>query len=372
MTGKCKKVAILLNDYSLLGGVEKVTSNLSSLLKNNESNFFGIISLKQKNKIPKITYSENVSIFVVDFRKIIDFIILNKIDIVIIQVQGLYTCAKLAKKISQAGVRVISVLHNTPYAYLKWHFKLNSLKNFAKFIRWFFYYKLFAHFFLKNIALSSYQFLMVSKSVEKEIKNILPKYLHKKISYIYNPVDIGFESEEVILNKKNYIIYAGRFSEDKRVFESVMILSKVLSEYPEWEFIILGDGPEKDKIQNYLMVNNIKNIQLLGIVDNVKNYLKESKICLLYSKFEGLPTVLLEGIHTYNVLVSYDSYGGARDIVIDGENGFIVKNEPDFEQKIRLLLSDNNLLEKMMFNNKNYLLNFDNQRILSLWNRRLI
>lgn len=367
---KYKKVAILLNDYSLLGGVEKVTSNLSFLLKNNQVNFFGIISLKNKNKKPKIKYAENTDVFIVNSREVVDFIILNEIDIVIVQVQGLYTCSILAKKISLAGVRVISVLHNTPYAYLKWHFKVDSFKNFAKFIRWFFYYKFFSHFFLKKIALFSYEFLMVSKSVEGEIKNILPEYLHSKISYIYNPVDIDFESEDFLLKKKNYIVYAGRFSEDKRVFESVIILSKLLSKYSDWEFIILGDGPEKDKIQKYLIFNNIRNIRLVGVVDDVKSYLKESKICLLYSKFEGLPTVLLEAMHAYNVLVSYDSYGGAKDIVINYDNGFIVKNDQELEQKIGLLLSDYTLVDKMMSNNKKHFLNFDNKKILSLWIKR--
>lgn len=366
-----KKIAIVLSDFSVLGGVEKVTSNLSCLLQNNDFDFFGVISLKNKYKTPRIKFPSEIKIDVVNFNDLLSFVKKNKIDTVIFQVQWLYTSSILIKSLKRMGVNVIAVLHNTPYAYLYWHFKINSVRNCLKFLRWFFYHKVFSKFLLRKITCFSDSFLMVSNTVVNEIKDILPSNLHHKISYIYNPLSEKSKPTSIIPKKENYIVYAGRFSEDKRVFETVKTLSSLLDEYPSWTFLILGDGPERNKIDNYLRERNIRNIKLLGVVNNVSDYLEKSKICLLYSKFEGLPTILLEAMSSYNALISYNSYGGAKDVVFNKENGFIVNSSNELYEKVEFLLKNDDCLEKMMLRNENFLEKFSQDSILSEWKKIL-
>ena len=54
------KIAILLHDYSQLGGVEKVSANLAKAFIDEKMPFWGILSLEAANDVPKINYPKEI------------------------------------------------------------------------------------------------------------------------------------------------------------------------------------------------------------------------------------------------------------------------------------------------------------------------
>lgn len=368
------RVVIILNDYTKLGGVEKVTSNLASLFLKSNIPFYGIVSLNKKYDNPKIKYAKEVNIWVVELKNLKYFVKKNEISHVIIQSQLLKETSDIINEIKSDRVSVYPVLHSTPYAYLNWFLKVNNLVDFLKMIKMKFITKKRSIYFFKKIINASEAFLMVSSAAEKELKLILPNKYHEKIKYIYNPQSLEQVSDigdYKSIKKEDIIVYLGRLVYEKQVLKTLILLTPVLKRNSTWRFEILGEGPEKVLIEKHIFENKLSNVIVRGRVDNISTYLKKSKISVLYSFFEGLPTSMLEGAFHYNVLVSSNSKGGISDIIKNDINGFIVESDSDFVNKIELLMLNNEKLEKLKEGNEIILANFDNTNILKLWEKIL-
>ncbi|MDR0234811.1 glycosyltransferase [Acinetobacter sp.] len=362
-------VIIIINDYTKMGGVEKVTANLSKLFMCSNFSFQGVISLNREFDNPKIKYPAQLPFFVMKTGEIKKIIQEKKITHVIIQTQLLKETLDILKQLDGLDVKKIPVLHSTPYAYLRFFYKKNNIIDFIRYLKMIFITRQRSLYFIKEIIKRSNKFLLVSKKAEEELKFILaPKY-HNKISFIYNAHDIQVERNN---NKENIIVYAGRLAPEKQVFKAVKLLAPILKANSNWHLEILGEGCEKNIIENFILDNNINNVFLRGSVDNVFDYLSRAKISFLYSLYEGLPTSMLEASFYNNVLVTSDSKGGVSDIVENNINGFIVNNDMEFVRKVESLIADETLAINLSNGNSRVRQKFDNTKIIKLWENLFI
>lgn len=145
----------------------------------------------------------------------------------------------------------------------------------------------------------------------------------------------------------------------------------LLKKHQNWEFVLLVGGEEKILIENYLKQVNLPNIKYLGQMSDVFYYLKKSKICLLYSYYEGLPTILLEAVQHKNLIVANDGKGGFADIVQNGKNGFLVQNDVEFCKKIELLISNDKVYNEM-FHSEIFYEQFSESKIIEKWQQILL
>lgn len=102
---------------------------------------------------------------------------------------------------------------------------------------------------------------------------------------------------------------------------------------------------------------------------NIKKEYLNSSIFVMTSAYEGLPMVLLEAIELGLPTVCYDFKCGPKDIIIDGENGFLIKdgNSEAFIKGINRLIEDKSLRKKM--GNKAKLLSarYSQEAIMHKW-----
>lgn len=94
------------------------------------------------------------------------------------------------------------------------------------------------------------------------------------------------------MNKENYFLYVGRLSEEKGIIE----LLEVFKNLPKHKLLVIGDGPLKDKVDEY---KKYQNIRIIGFLprEKVYEYIKKSKAVIIPSLwYEVLPNVLLESI----------------------------------------------------------------------------
>jgi glycosyltransferase involved in cell wall biosynthesis len=88
--------------------------------------------------------------------------------------------------------------------------------------------------------------------------------------------------------------------------------------------IIVGDGPERAKLETLITSLQIDSyVSLPGFANNLP-FMKHAQVFVLSSIFEGLPTVLIEALALCPAIVSADCPGGIREILRDGEYGQIV------------------------------------------------
>ncbi len=148
--------------------------------------------------------------------------------------------------------------------------------------------------------------------------------------------------------KKDYnevrFLYAGRVLWDKGVGEFAEVARKLTAEYPNVKFQILGfvDNSNPNSVPRETLVQwqNEGVIQYLGEATDVRPYL-ERVDCLVFPSYyrEGLSRILLEAASMGKPIITTDNVG-CRDVVIDGETGYITqpKDIDELEDAARKIL----------------------------------
>ncbi len=117
---------------------------------------------------------------------------------------------------------------------------------------------------------------------------------------------------------------------------------------------IVGDGSERSNIEEAvqsLPKSPLLKIELTSWIQDIAKFNAGMDLICLTSNNEGTPVSLIEA-QAANIPVITTDVGGVRDIVLDGETGFIVpKNDVEsLSDKMRLLIEDENLRKKMSQN----------------------
>ena len=121
------------------------------------------------------------------------------------------------------------------------------------------------------------------------------------------------------------ILSSGRLTYQKGFDLLVEVACRVLPKYPDWTWMILGEGEDRPILEQKIHDAHLEGRLILkGRVDDVDSYYRRSAMFVMTSRFEGLPMVLLEAKAHRLPLVSFDCLTGPAEIIEDGVNGAIV------------------------------------------------
>ncbi len=171
-----------------------------------------------------------------------------------------------------------------------------------------------------------------------------------KCVYLPNPLPYQFKPEEQSALTEASVICVGRLTNDKRHDLLLHMWRDVADTYPKWKLHIFGDGENRSALLRLIEQLNLQScVELHQPVKNIKNEYLKSSISLLSSRSEGFGMVLVEAMACGIPCIAFDCPSGPRDIVIDGVNGFLVKdgNKPEFVQRIMALISDAPLRKRL-------------------------
>ena len=141
-----------------------------------------------------------------------------------------------------------------------------------------------------------------------------------KVVVFENPIDIDLiKTQEKVafdyLPPKKFIVSAGRLIPEKGFDLLIDAFASIRSNFPNTKLLILGDGPQKEnliQLANSLDIG--QNVLLPGRVDNVYPYFKKASLCVVSSRIEGFPNVLLQMMSQNNSVVSTLCAGGIEKI----------------------------------------------------------
>ena len=136
-----------------------------------------------------------------------------------------------------------------------------------------------------------------------------------------------------------------RISEEKRPFLWVEIAQRVARQVTDAHFLIVGNGPMREHVEDTARKVLPGNIHFTGHEDNAPMALAAMDIFLLTSRFEGLPNVLIEA-QAMGVPPVAINVGGAKETMINGETGWLVASSAAriVANKVVSLLSDKSAL----------------------------
>ena len=117
----------------------------------------------------------------------------------------------------------------------------------------------------------------------------------------------------------------GRLNEQKGYEYLIDAWTIVSKRHPDWILNAYGSGEIKEQLQMRIDEKGVSNSLILNdpTSDIIDKYL-ESSIYIMSSRFEGFPMVLLEAMSCGLPCVSFDCPNGAKDLIVDGKNGFLV------------------------------------------------
>ena len=213
-------------------------------------------------------------------------------------------------------------------------------------------YPKFFDFLYRNFY-NNFEYIVAQAQYMK--KDLVENYKidEKKITVINNPIDfkkVNLLSKESSINlfdkSKINLLAVGRLSYQKG-FDTLL---KIMNELDDSYFLsILGQRPDEEKLLNMIRELNLDSkVKLLGFQNNPYIYMKQADIFVLSSRFEGFPNVVLEANACETTVIAFDCPGGTNEIIVDGENGYLVncQDKNDFISKLK-----NISLEKKVYNN---------------------
>lgn len=140
------------------------------------------------------------------------------------------------------------------------------------------------------------------------------------------------------------IIFVGRLLAHKNVDLLVRAVAIVKQTHPGVTLNIIGNGPQKPKLEGLIKRFNLKsNVRLLGIIPSngdVYGLMKASKVLVLPSVREGFSLVTIEANAAgIPVITTNHPDNAARDLISEGVNGYLteVSAEAIAEQILRIL-----------------------------------
>ena len=105
------------------------------------------------------------------------------------------------------------------------------------------------------------------------------------------------------------------------------------------KLLIAGNGEQENKIKKYIAKNNLsKNIILLGYVENIYPYFKNSNGFILTSLWEDPGFVLIEAAYCRTPILSSDAWPGPVELIKNNYNGvvFETSNMNSFLKKFEI------------------------------------
>tara|TARA_A100001011_G_C14265877_1_gene824620 strand:+ start:132 stop:1220 length:1089 start_codon:yes stop_codon:yes gene_type:complete len=200
---------------------------------------------------------------------------------------------------------------------------------------------------------------------KKKIKKIFK--LNSKV--IYNPIALPNRINKKKINffkkfKNLKILSIGRLTDQKDHSTLIKSLNLLKNEGFEFRLYLIGKGYNHSRILSEIESYNLnKHIKLGGYKNKAYEFMNDSDLFILTSKYEGLPNVLIEAQYLGLPIISSDCPSGPKEILLNGKAGTMFKtgNYNDLKNKIKLFIRNKNFFYKKNKFAKKNLYRFNNE-----------
>ncbi len=172
----------------------------------------------------------------------------------------------------------------------------------------------------------------------------------KKSTVLYNVIDIDALYKKMQTDSNNYpyeIVYLGRLTYPKNPERSIDVFERVIDMRPQTRIAIIGTGELDETIRDLIQKKHLsENIDMLGFQSNPFKILYDSKVMIMTSRWEGTPMCALEALSLGVPIVS-TAVDGLKDIVKNGESGYLLESNTEIAEHCVLLLQNKDLHDKL-------------------------
>lgn len=210
---------------------------------------------------------------------------------------------------------------------------------------------LFYRIRIKNALAKADKIVYRSYSVKDNFENRIPaNNINKFVALSGIPAELiekakELQNTEFTKSKNLKIISVCSLIPLKQIDKVIIALNEINHDFVNWEYTIIGDGPEKQKLADLTKEFKLENkIKFLGRIprNEVFNQLGNNNVFIQPSFNETFGLVYLEAMA--NGCIAIGSKGwGIDGVVVDGQNGFLCDpfNQQEINETLKRVLSMN-------------------------------
>lgn len=217
-----------------------------------------------------------------------------------------------------------------------------------------------------------WRYVLLSTRLYGEFRAVARIGDSRKLRAIPNPIlDGAHDLTETLEDKVNEVVFVGALNRGKGVDLLLRAWTLLCGQKKVWKLRIVGDGPGRAGLQELAEKLEVKNVEFVGWTVSPMKYFRVAKILAFPSRGEGWGLVVTEAMSAGCVPVVMDSYSSAREIIDDGDNGYVVPafDVKLFADKLLLLMSDDSVYLKMSRNAIKKTLKYAPEAVFHQWQK---
>ena len=320
-----KKITFLISTLSG-GGAEGVCVGIAnSFVDNGWEVDLVILNLHNEAYLNRISTKVNLVVLNVNHARysgfqLLKYIYTNKIKTILVFNYELSVVLVILRILFKLKIKILSRSISTFSAKMMQFYKLSAYDRFvvAPLIKYF-YHKV-------DYVINQ------SNGMRDDLISIYPQ-LNTYSSVIFNPIPahlINFAKENDLskIKKENYLLCIGRLEKLKGFHHAIKAFAGIVKKYPYLRLKIVGKGSEEKRLKQ--LVNDyslLDRVDFEGFKKEIIPYYLRARVTILPSLYEGYPNVLIESISMNTPVIAFDCPSGPNEIIIDGRNGYLVKNQ---------------------------------------------
>lgn len=194
----------------------------------------------------------------------------------------------------------------------------------------------------------------------------------QKAIVIHNSVTVPQDKYPIAEKRDNRIVTVGRLHHQKNPHLLLDAFCKLASRYPDIHLDFYGDGDMHDELQDKINRLGMEvRVTLHPSQKNIFDCIRTARLFVLPSDYEGMPNALMEAMSLGLPCISADCRpGGARTLIEDGKNGFIVpvRDVNALADKMSYLLDNPDVAKRVAKEARHLGETHTNQVIFDKWN----
>jgi glycosyltransferase involved in cell wall biosynthesis len=225
--------------------------------------------------------------------------------------------------------------------------------------------------------------VMLCDEMKEETASLYP-FLKPKLVRIYNALDksrIARMAEEPIgtgvPEGQGYIVSVGRLHEAQKDFTTlVKAYIDCVQRYGIKEYlVIVGYGAAREGLELLAAEAGMSHrVIFTGFQANPYKWIAHAKLFLFSSKYEGLPTVIIEAHLLHKPVIATACPTGVRELLLHGKGGILttVGDVAEMSDALHRLINDESLQQTFLSNAEGFLHNFDAACMVQEFERLLV
>lgn len=212
-------------------------------------------------------------------------------------------------------------------------------------------------------------FVLVSKDLYQFYRKKLTDY---KCRCVYIPNILDTIPARLAKLEQKRLVSVGRLSKEKGYLDLLRIYNVLVKEHPDWTLDIIGDGPEREVLEEYIKEHHLEEkVTLHGFQgkEYIGEILNQSSIYLMTSYTESFGIVLIEAMSYGLPCVAFSSAEGAKELINSGSNGYLIKNRNNraYIKKVEDLMKDIEIRKRIGKMGRKSIKKYSGDEVIKSW-----